>query len=234
MHVAVRYLVSAVLVALVATTLGLRGLVERELADAEEELATLNTNTAARRLDAIYARVQLAERVPWLLGETSRGVETRRAQARYWRGEYATLVAEYPDLGGEDIRDNLLLQLTLAVAHVREANRRAGDEHDARLSALDRSIGTYAQVLRNTRGHRDAAFNYELLVQQRDELAAGGDIPAPQRSSPLGNPGSAGEVDMDMLGDMNDIQIYVPSDMSGRESTDEPTVGGDAPLRRRG
>lgn len=234
MNVAIRYLVGAVLVALVATTLGLRGLVEGQLAEAEQELGTLNTNAAARRLDAVQARLRPVARAQWLLGNTGRGVEARRAEARYWRGEYATLVAEYPNLGHDDIRNNLSLQLTLAAAHVRDAALKAGDEHEARLGALDRSIGIYAQVLRNTRGHRDAAFNYELLVRQRDELAAGRPIPAPGRNSPLGNPGSAGEVDMDMLGDMNDLQIYVPSDMSGRESTDEPTVGGDAPLRRRG
>ena len=99
----------------------------------------------------------------------------------------------------------------------------------------DRAIGLYQQVLHNTKEQRDAAYNYELLVRWRDEIAAGEDVPALAQQAPVGTPGSSGEDEMDMLGDdMNDIQIYVPSDMLGRESTDEPTIGSDAPLRRRG
>lgn len=232
-RVAFRYLVFAVLVALVAGALTVRGLVERQLASAEHELGTLNTNGAARRLDAMHARLRPVARLPWFR-DTVRSVEARRAEARYWRREYATLVAEYPDLASEQVSNNVPLLLTLAAAHVREATLDAGEEHEALLGALDRSITIYAQVLRSTSGHHDAAYNYELLIRQRRELAAGQALSGPQRSSPLGNPGSAGDDDMDMLGDMNDIQIYVPSDMSGRQSTDEPTVGSDAPLRRRG
>ena len=39
------------------------------------------------------------------------------------------------------------------------------------------------------------------------------------------------EMDME---DINEMKVYVPTDMLDREASDEPTLGSDAPLRRRG
>jgi len=230
----VRYLVAAVAVGAAALVLAFWGRLERRVADAEHELATLDLAGAERILDDVDARLAVTARTPWLLPALRRSVTARRAETRYWRGEYAALVADYPDPGYADVRDNLPLQLTLAGAEVRAGELAAGDDRPARLGGLDRAINAYRQVLESRGVSRDAAYNYEYLVRVRDALAAGEEVPPATRATPLGTPGGSGEDEMDMLGDMNDIQIYVPSDMLGRESTDEPTVGSDAPIRRRG
>ncbi len=231
MRAAVKYLVVAVALGLVAAVLLMSGLVQRQMADAERSLATLGLNRAARLFDEVQDRLRFSEGVTWLLRETRDEVEARRAEVRYWRGEYATLVAEYPDIGRPEIRDNLSLQLTLASAYLRSGEASALDDRDLMLGQLDRAISVYLQVLQNTRGNRDAAYNYEYLIRLRDEIAAGAPILRRPPRTPLGRPGDMEEMDME---EIDEIQIYVPSDMLERESTDEPTLGTDPRLRRRG
>jgi len=234
MRSATGYFVASALVAIVAVSLAGYGFVEQRIAEADGALGTYDLRHASGLYAALRSRLQVTERIPWLMRETRATVEAGQAQTRYWRGEHAVLVAEYPNLGATGTRDNLPLQLTVANAHVRALDMHATEDTPSLLNALDRAIAIYQQVLRNTEGHRDAAYNYEYLVLLRAEIAAGDGMPAQQQSGPLGTPGGSGDDDMDMLGDLNDVQIYVPSDMLGRESTDEPTIGSDAPLRRRG
>ena len=226
-----RLLVVALGLAVVAAVIFLGAGVQRLIAEGQRDVATLNLNRAARVFDEVEEKLRFSERVPWLLRATRHEVESRRAAVRYWRREYGSLVAEYPDVGQPDIRDNLSLQLTLASAYVRAGEATANGDRDVMLGELDRAINVYLQVLQNTAGNRDAAFNYEYLVRLRDEIAAGGDVPSVRPPSPLGRPGDNEEMDME---DMNDSKVYVPTDMLNREASDEPTLGSDAPLRRRG
>ena len=171
------------------------------------------------------------ERVSWLFQTTRDEVVSQQAAIRYWRGEYAALVSDYPDIGHPDIQGNLPFMLTVASAHVRAGEVAADGDRTQILNALDRAISVHLQLLENSRGAPDAAFNYEFLVRLRDEIAAGEEIPARRPSTPLGQSGDSEDMDME---DMNEIKIYVPSDMMNRESVDDPTLGSDAPLRRRG
>lgn len=231
MRDAARHVVVAVALALVAGVIFAGAVVQRQIAEGQRDVATLNLNRAATTFAEVDARLRYTESVPWLLRRTRHDVESRRAAVRYWRREFETLVAEYPDVGQPDIRDNLPLQLTLATAYVRAGEATADGDRALMLGELDRAINIYLQVLQNTEGHRDAAFNYEYLVRLRDEIAAGGDVPQRRPPSPLGRPGNNDEMDME---DMSDIKVYVPVDMLNREASDEPTLGSDAPLRRRG
>ncbi len=225
-----RHLVVAVVLALLAGVIFVGAVVQREIAEGQRHVATLNLNRAATVFDDVYDQLRYTQNVPWLRG-TRRGVEGRRATVRYWRREYETLVAEYPDIGRPDIRDNLPLQLALASAYVRAGEATANGDPQVMLGELDRAINVYLQVLQNTDGNRDAAFNYEYLVRLRDDIAAGGEVPQQRPPSPLGRPGNTDEMDME---DISDIKVYVPTDMLDREASDEPTLGSDAPLRRRG
>lgn len=231
MREAARHLVVAAALALVAGVIFAGAVVQRQIAEGQRYVATLNLNRAATTFADVDARLRYAANVPWLLLRTRHDVESRRAAVRYWRREFETLVAEYPDVGQPDIRDNLPLQLTLATAYVRAGEATADGDRELMLGELDRAINIYLQVLQNTDGHRDAAFNYEYLVRLRDDIAAGGDVPQRRPPSPLGRAGNNDEMDME---DMNDIKVYVPTDMLNREASDEPTLGSDAPLRRRG
>ena len=231
MRTVVGHLVVAVVLALVGGIIFVGALVQREIAEGRRHVGTLNLNRAAAVFDDLYDQLQFTQDVPWLLRGTRREVEGRRAAVRYWRREYETLVAEYPDIGRPGLHDNVPLQLAVASAYVRSGEATADGDRHVILDELDRAINVYVQVLQNTDGHRDAAFNYEYLVRLRDDIAAGGDVPRPGRPSPLGRPGNNNEMDMEEIGD---IKVYVPTDMLDREASDEPTLGSDAPLRRRG
>jgi len=231
MRTVVRYLVVAAVLALAASIIFVGALVQRQIAEGQRHVATLNLNRAATIFDNVHARLEYTGNLSWLLRDMRHEVEGRRAAVRYWRREYGTLVAEYPDLGRPDIRDNLPLQLTLASAYVRAGEATADGDRQVMLGELDRAINIYLQVLQNTDGNRDAAFNYEYLVRLRNDIAAGAEVPERRPASPLGRPGNNEEMDME---DINDIKVYVPADMLNREASDEPTLGSDAPLRRRG
>ena len=231
MKTVVRHLVVAVVLALVAGIIFVGALLHRKIANGQRHVATLNLNLAASVFDDVYDRLRYTQNVSWLLRGTRQEVESQRAAVRYWRREYGTLVAEYPDIGPPNIRDNLPLQLTLASAYVRDGEATADGDRQVMLGELDRAINVYLQVLQNTDGNRDAAFNYEYLVRLRDDIAAGGEVPRRRPPSPLGRPGTNDELDME---DMSDTKVYVPTDMLDREASDEPTLGSDAPLRRRG
>ena len=75
------------------------------------------------------------------------------------------------------------------------------------------------------------AFNYELLVRRRNALAGGGQPLPAGPGNPLGREG--GQPLDDETG-LDDIQIYVPLNQDERDRIDDPTRGGDPPLRRRG
>ena len=169
--------------------------------------------------------------MPWFLADTKRSVEARRAAVSYWRGEHAALVNEYPDIGQPEIRSNLSLQLILSSAYLRVGETSANGDRQAMLGALDQAIGIYLNVLQNTQGDRDAAFAYEYLVRLRDTLVAGDELPIRRAPVPFGRQGDTADMDMD---NVNETKVYVPSDMFDREAAEDPTLGSDAPIRRRG
>ena len=87
-------------------------------------------------------------------------------------------------------------------------------------------------MLENTGGNPDAAFNYEYVVRLRDRVAAGNAAPLRPPSGPFGRQGNTDDMDME---DMNDTKVYVPSDtLFDQETSEDPTLGSDAQIRRRG
>ena len=95
-------------------------------------------------------------------------VRDLRAEARYWRTDYASL-APQRDAAGSLTETNPALQLVSANAAFR-TTQQAADRLDA-VRRLDTVVKTYADVLRNGGGQVDAAYNYELAVRTRDMLA---------------------------------------------------------------
>jgi len=231
MKTVVRYLFTAVFLALVGITIFAGAVIQRQVAEGQRHVATLDLNRAAQVLDALSEQLRFTEPIPWLLRDTRREIESRRAAVRYWRREYGALVTAYPDVGEPGIRENRTLQLTLANAYVRSGEATANGDRRVLLGELDRAINVHLQVLQNTDGDRHAAFNYEYLIRLRNNLAGGAETPDRGPRTPLGRPGNTEEMDME---DINEMKVYVPTDMLDREASDEPTLGSDAPLRRRG
>lgn len=58
------------------------------------------------------------------------------------------------------------------VSGIQPAATAASIAPSARIAQLDDAIGQYAEMMRATPGHADAAYNYELAIRQRAAIAA--------------------------------------------------------------
>ncbi len=223
------YVIGALVLGIVAGGLLAAAGIERELAAADLALSTLDLNQAARGYGEVERRLGWTASVPWLFEDTRAGLEARQAAVRYWRGEYGGLAADYTTADSPSMAGNLPLQLVVANADYL-AVRSPGAGREAALGALDHAVGVYRRLLEANEGNRDAAYNYELVLRLRAEIAGGDDVPD---FSPPTVPGAAGENPEEA--EMEDVQIYVPQEsIFDPEETEDPTVGEGAPIRRRG
>ena len=229
MKTVLRYLAPALLLAGAALALLAGSRIERRLAAADSALATLDLDAAAAGYDSVAGSLALTARVPGLLGGLRDTVAVKQAAVRYWRGDYLPIVTFYDSPDSPSIAGNVDLQLLVANARYRAAQRPDASREMA-LGALDRAIGVYRRLLEANEGHPDAAFNYEVMVRLRGRIAAGGPVPDVRPPSVPGNEGADPEE-----ADMEDIQIYVPRDrLVEPEETDDPTIGEGGSIRRRG
>lgn len=226
---ALRYLVVAILLAIAGVTLLAASRLERRVAQADQAMATLNLSRAAEAYDDIADSLAVIGRLPWLLGSTRDAVAARQAAVRYWRGDYASLVADYTSADSPSIAGNLDLQFVVANADYRSVQRPDANREIA-LGTLDHAIGVYRRLLEGNEAHLDTAFNYEVMVRLRNRIAGGDEVPAFRRPTVPGNQGENPEE-----AEMEDVQIYVPSDsMIDPNETEDPTIGTGAQIRKRG
>lgn len=227
MKAAFQYLVTALVLAGIAAAVAAAGRLDRRVARAEQQIATFSFDSAETAYTELERSLDVAGTAPWLLGGTRADVETRRAALRYWRGDYAGLLADYAD-APPDAAGNLRLQFVLANAAARAALDPEADREQV-LQALDGAIDVYLGVLQESPGHLDAAYNYEYLLRLRADIASGAEIPATPRSQH----GREGEAPED--GELEEIEIYVPVQRDVDPEMDEsPTLGAGDRIRRRG
>ena len=110
------------------------------------------------------------------------------AAVRYWRGDYASLVADYTSADSPSIAGNLDLQFVVANADYRSVQRPDANREIA-LGTLDHAIGVYRRLLEGNEAHLDTAFNYEVMVRLRNRIAAGDEVPAISSTDGAGQPG---------------------------------------------
>ena len=226
---ALRYLVVAILLASAGVVLLVASRLERRVAQADREMATLNLSRAARAYDEVADSLAVIGRLPWLLRGTRDEVAARQAAVRYWRGDYAPLVAEYTSADSPSIAGNLDLQFVVANADYRSVQQPESSREIA-LGTLDHAIGVYRRLLEGDEAHLDTAFNYEVMVRLRNRIAGGDEVPAFCRPTVPGNQGENPED-----AEMEDVQIYVPSDsVIDPNETDDPTIGTGTRIRKRG
>ena len=224
-----RHLVIAMLLAVTGVVLLVAGRLERRIARADRDMATLNLSRAARAYDEVADSLAVIERLPWLLRGTRDEAAVRQAAVRYWRGDYAPLVVDYTSADSPSITHNLDLQFVVANADYRSVQR-PDPNRELALGTLDHAIGVYRRLLEGNEAHLEAAFNYEVLVRLRNRIAAGDEVPAFRRPTVLGNQGANPEE-----AEMEDIQIYVPSDSAtDPNETEDPTIGTGTRIRKRG
>src|SRR5262245_7000795 len=137
-------LVFAVVLALAGTGFWLAGQTETRLADAHKRLATLQYSEAAAASDQVEQSSGLERRLPVVGPQSELEVRDLRAEARYWRTDYASL-APQRDAAGSLIETNPALQLVSANAAFR-TTQQAADRLDA-VRRLDTGGETYADGL---------------------------------------------------------------------------------------
>ena len=220
-----QYWVAALALGLLAAVCAAAAVLDRGMARAQRELGVANLQAADRGYAAVERQLRRAGGIPWLLSGPRAEIVARRAAIRYWQGDYAALL-------GRDtaLPDDPELRMTLANAAYRAGQRTEATPRD-RLDSLDRAIVLYAGLLRDGDGREDAAYNYEFLVRLRTLLNERSAPPPAAFESPLGQEGAQ---PLDEETGLDDVQIYVPMMQDDRDMVDEPTPGGDPPIRRRG
>jgi hypothetical protein len=232
-------LVFAVVLALAGAGFWLAGQTETRLADAHKRLATLQYSEAAAASDEVEQSIGLERRLPVVGQQSEVEVRDLRAEARYWRTDYASL-APQRDAAGSLTETNPALQLVSANAAFR-TTQQAADRQDA-VRRLDTVVKTYADVLRNGGGQADAAYNYELAVRARDTLAK------PRGAAPKAAPKPQATVEAGDLPEgptlhgkpggpppavnMNQFKIVIPK--RGEERNDAPDAGKGGTKIRKG
>jgi hypothetical protein len=217
---------AAIVLAVVAALLWSGSRVDRRLARAEQQSATLDLDASSAALAEVAASLA-GPGAWWSFGGRGDAVATRRAAVRYWQGDYAGLLADYTDVAA-GAEASPALQFLVANAAYR-AGLAAGGDRDRLLRAFDGAIDAYLGVLQESTGQHDAAYNYEYLLRLRADLASGAEMPAPRRSQH----GQEGEAPED--GELEEIEIYVPVQRDVDPEMDEsPTLGAGDRIRKRG
>ena len=192
--------------------------VERLVADAQQDLATLNYAHAEQSLTEAEDSIGVARWVPGFGSSVMDEVRARRGALQYWQRKYDVLLPEGADPVAAIEEGNLDLKLVVANAVYRQNQGRYKDR-EATKQALEESAAAYFAVLKNSAWREDAAYNYEYLIRLRDEQAKG-------KQAPEG--GDASKGDMGQGGQPSEatsqkgFQIYIPL-----ESQEKP-LGGDA------
>jgi hypothetical protein len=210
--------VAAALLAVVGVVCLRVATVERLVADAQQDLATLNYEHAAQSLTDAEESIGVARWVPGFGSSVLDEVRARRGALQYWQRKYDALLPEGADPVAAIEEGNLDLKLVTANAVFRQNQDRYGDR-EATKQALEESAAAYFAVLKNSDWREDAAYNYEYVIRLRDEQAKG-------KQPPEGGDASKGEMGQggqpSEATSQKGFQIYIPL-----ESQEKP-LGGDA------
>ena len=220
-----RYVAAALVLGGLAAACAAAAVLERGMAGAQRDLAVAKLDAAERGYGAVERRLGPVAGAPWLLAGLRAEIAARRAAIRYWRADYAELLRSDAALP-----DDPVVRLTLANAAYR-VGWRAGSSPQQALDGLDRAIVLDAARLRDGDSREDVAYNYEYLVTLRGLAEQGGEPAGAPLESPLG---SEGAQPLDEDTGLDDVQIFVPRMQDDRDNVDDPTPGGDPPIRRRG
>jgi hypothetical protein len=231
--------VIAALLAIAGAAFTAAGNTERRLADVHQQIATLQYSTALADDDE-GATVRMARRIPRVGDEMASDMRAERATAEYWTSDYSTLEPKR-DASGSLTETDPQLALVSANAEFRGAQH-AADRNEL-LRRLDRSVKTYADVLKSNPS-ADTAYNYEYVVRLRDttqkakptskadpklaaKVAANTTSDLPAGPTLHGVPGAPPKGT-----DMSQFKIVIPK--RGEERKDNPEAGKGGTKVRKG
>lgn len=221
------YLLAALVLALVGAVCLAAGLLERDMARAEQSLMAMKYDEPDQTLATAERYFEYGSRLPGIGNGPVNDVRARRAALRYWQRQYGAIVPRQPDPVSGVPADNIELQLVVANAVYRSSQTRAKDRQTT-LQALDAGIQAYLAVLKNATRQEDAAYNYEYLVRLRDDILKG--RAKPGQGEPNDPHGRAGGPPPDR--ELSKFKVYIPLDSEEREKAGQAGKGG--PIKRKG
>ncbi len=204
------------------------GRLDRDIAHAQQSVSSLKYAEADQAYASVEHYLEYGSRLPWISHGPVNDIRTRRAQLRYWQGQYPAITPQQPDPVGVVSADNVGLQLVVANAVYRSGRMQAKDKQ-ATLKAVESGIQAYLTVLKNASHPEDAAYNYEFLVRLREDMLQGRVIPKLPNGAndPNGLVGIIFE-----RGDAGGFRPYVPLDKEERDKAGGPAKV--APIKRKG
>lgn len=236
MHRSVGVILTVLVLALVGVACLMAGLFERRMAIAQEDMAVLDFVDPEAEYIALEESLQ---NFPWVSRGPLKEIHQRRATLQYWQGDYADLVevartATQAADRGEPVDPEL--QMLAANALYRVAQH--GPQNRATLlKNLDATIRAYSDALRAGSDRPDVAFNYELAIRMREEIAAGKrkalpTVPIDESKTEPNMHGNPGEPPKDMK--VEQFQIRIPMDPRDIKNSQEQAAGTGQQRRRRG
>jgi hypothetical protein len=220
------FLLGALALAMVGSVCLGAGVLDREMAHAQEHVVSGDYDEPLAILDTTERYFEYLSRLPWIGDGPVNDVRARKAALRYWQRQYSAVVPEIEDPVGNVATDNIELQLVVANAMYRIGQAEGKDGQIAR-GALDAAINGYLTVLKNASRQEDAAYNYEFLIRLRDDLAKGR-----RKVEPIGVRGPHGASGATLSQGKGDFKIYVP--LQSDEIDKSVTAGKAPPIKRKG
>jgi hypothetical protein len=166
--VVVRGLLMLVLLA-AGSVLWTAGQLERRLAAGHKGLATLQYAAPADGYRDVERSLRYVGRLTSAGKTLEADAHEQRAASRYWLGQYVALAPGRDSSGALTEHDGDVLLLAANAAY--HASQAHGGDRQATIRALEDVMKRYVDVLKNSSGHTDAAYNYELVVRKRNLLA---------------------------------------------------------------
>src|SRR3954464_9767042 len=173
-------IVAAVLFALVGAAFTLAGRTETRLADVHKQLATLHYAEAEAQGGEVEQSLDLERRVPVMGRAAESDVRDARANAGYWRADYAAIAPQKDPSGVVTEKDPSILLLSANAAF---RGSQAATDRNETVRRLDNVVKSYGEVLRAEASGCDssprdcdarataAPYNYEYAIRAREALA---------------------------------------------------------------
>jgi hypothetical protein len=166
------YVFVAFVLALAGTVCLAAGYLNRDMAHAQQDVMALKYDGADKTFAITEHYLEYASSLPGIGEGPLYDVRTRRAEIRYWQGQFEAISSPQPESGSGTGTENISLQLVAAHAGYRAGRLKAKDKQ-ATVQAVDAAMQSYLAILKNTTRQEDAAYNYEYLARLKEELLNG-------------------------------------------------------------
>lgn len=203
---------------------------ERDMALAEESLATQEYDMAADALAQASGRLRASRWIPRWGAAAQRDIRTHQATLQYWQRQYSAMLPREADPVGAVEGEDVALQMLVANAAYRAGQARATDRESA-VQALNEAVSGYMTVLKHDEWDERAAYNFEFLARVRDDIAKGRRkaLPPPPEEQEASNGEEGAPVE---ASDMKAFEVYIPLEEKERNKASE--AGKGAPNARKG